>query len=347
MAMLSERKEKVLSIIVGEYISRASPVASETIARKGLGVSAATIRNEMAWLEEDGYIIRRHASGGGVPSDRGYRYYVQSLAGGGEVPLEEQRMISHLFHQVEAELEQWTRLAASLLARMVRNMAIVTSPKAVESRLKHLELVVVQDFLALLIVLLGETRLKQQLVSFDEAISQEGLTFIANRLNAIFGGLTRLEIASRGVELSPAEERVRKAVVHVMEGEDEQRYEEPHIEGLSHILVQPEFAQSEKMLSLMEVLESRRLVRSILPGVLAGEGVQVIIGAENREDAMRECSLVITRYGVPGEVGGALGVVGPTRMQYERSISVVRYMGSLMSYLVGELYGEGQSRFRG
>ena len=340
--MLSERKEKILTVIVGEYIFRASPVGSQTIAlRHGLGISPATVRNEMARLEEDGYIVRPHVSGGGVPSDKGYRYYVESLVREGELPVEERLMISHLFHQVETELEEWTRLAASLLARMVHNLAIVTSPKAVESRLKHLELVAVQDFLALLIVLLREARLKNQLLSFDEAISQEELSLISNKLNAAFRGLTRSQILARSVELSPVEERVTTAVVQMMEVEDEHRFEEPHIEGLSHMLIQPEFASSEKLLSLMQVLEGRKLAGSILSQALSGEGVQVIIGAENKEDVMQGCSMVVTRYGIPGEVNGALGVVGPTRMQYGRAISAVRYIGSLMSELVGELYTEG------
>lgn len=334
-----ERKEKILKIIAGEYIAKANPVASETVARKyGLGLSPATIRNEMARLEEDGYIIRRHASGGGIPSDKGYRYYVESLVGEGEMSMEEQLMISHLFHQVERELEQWTGLAAALLARIVQSMAIVTSAKAVESRLKHLELVAVHNFLALLIILLHEAKLKKQLLAFDEAISQEGLTFASNRLNAAFKGLTRSQILTRGLELSPVEEQVTKSLVRMMEEEDEQRYEEPRIEGLRHMLLQPEFASSEKMLSLMEVVESGRLVRSVLPQTLAGGGVQVIIGTENREDAMRDCSMVVTQYGIPGEVSGALGVLGPTRMQYGRAISAVRYMGSLMSGLVAELH---------
>jgi len=334
-----ERKEKILKIIAGEYIAKANPVASETVARKyGLGLSAATIRNEMACLEEDGYIIRRHASGGGIPSDKGYRYYVESLVGEGEMSMEEQLMISHLFHQVERELEQWTGLAAALLARIVQSMAIVTSAKAVESRLKHLELVAVHDFLALLIILLHEAKLKKQLLAFDEAISQEGLIFVSNRLNAAFRGLTRSEILTQGLELSPVEKQVTKSLVRMMEEEDEQRYEEPRIEGLRHMLLQPEFASSEKMLSLMEVVESGRLVRSVLPQTLAGGGVQVIIGTENREDAMRDCSMVVTQYGIPGEVSGALGVLGPTRMQYGRAISAVRYMGSLMSGLVAELH---------
>ena len=341
--MLSERKENILRIIVGEYISGASPVASETIARRHrLGVSPATVRNEMAHLEEEGYIIRRHASGGGVPSDKGYRYYVEALVKESEVPMGERLMISHLFHQVEREQEQWTRLAAALLARMVRNLAIVTTAKAFESRLKRLELVAVQDFLALLILLLWETRIKQQLITFDEAINQEELTSVANKLNAAFGGLTRSQILAQKLELSSVEEEVKEALVHIMEAEDKQRYEEPQIEGLSHVLTQPEFASSQRVLGLMEMLESKRLLSSIFPEVVA-EDVRVIIGDENPVDAMRECSMVITQYGIPGKVGGALGVLGPTRMQYGRAISAVRYISSQLSELVAELCSEGYS----
>jgi heat-inducible transcriptional repressor len=252
--------------------------------------------------------------------------------------MEEQLMISHLFHQVERDLEQWTDLAAALLARIVQSMAIVTSAKAVESRLKHLELVAVHDFLTLLIILLHETELKKQLLAFDEAISQEGLTFVSNRLNAAFRGLTRSEILTHGLELSPVEEQVTKSLVHTMEQKDDQRYEEPRIKGLRHMLLQPEFASRGRMLGFIEVMESGRLTRSVLPHTLAEGGVQVIIGAENREDAMRDCSIVVTQYGVPGEVSGALGVLGPTRMQYGRAIATVRYMGSLMSGLVAELH---------
>jgi len=337
-AVLSERKENILRIVVGEYVLMASPVGSEAIVRRyGLGVSSATIRNDMAHLEEEGYIFRRHTSAGGVPSDKGYRYYVERLVGAEEIPLAERRMLSHLFHQVERELEEWNRLAASLLARMVHNVAIVTFPKAEEARFKHLELVALQEFLALLILLLGKAKLKQKLIAFDEAISQEELNAISNKLNTLFQGLTRSQIQAQSLEPSPVEDQVREDLVQIMAGQDEQGYDEPYIEGVRHILAQPEFASSEKALDIMEVLENRTLMRSILAETRAEEGVRVVIGAENKEDAMKRCSVVLTQYGIPGEVSGSLGVVGPTRMQYGRAISAVHYMGSLMSDLVAEL----------
>lgn len=337
--MRRQRRESILGLIVGEYILTASPVASETIARKhGLGVSPATVRNEMAVLEEEGYITRRHISGGGVPSDKGYRYYVESLMNEEEVPLAERRMMSHLFLLVEQEFEEWNRLAAALLARLLSSVAIATFPKSTQTRFKHLELVAVQDLLALLVLILRGTRLKQQLIAFDHVMSQEELNAISNRLNAQFDGLGRSQILAIDWQYTSVEEQVRKAVVQQMEKENAQRYGEPCIAGVRYIISQPEFSSNDRMLGLMDLLQPGRFA-AVLPEAVTEEGVQVIIGSENKEDIMRDCSVVLARYGIPGEASGALGVLGPTRMPYERAVSRVRYVGSLMSELVAQLYG--------
>jgi len=341
--MPTQRRERILGLIVGEYILTASPVASETIARKyGLGVSPATIRNEMAVLEEEGYITRRHISGGGVPSDKGYRYYVESLMNEEEVPLAERRMVSHLFLRVERELDEWNRLAAALLARMLSSVAIATFPKSAQTRFQHLELVAVRELLALLVLILRGTRLKQQLVAFDQVMSQEELNAVAGRLNTLFDGRGRSEILAIDHQYTSVEEQVRRAVVQQMEREDAQRYGEPCIAGVRYIIGQPEFSSNDRMLGLMDLLQPGRFT-AVLPEAVTEQGVQVIIGAENREDVMRDCSVVLARYGIPGEASGALGILGPTRMPYERAVSRVRYVGSLMSELVAQLYGGQQA----
>ncbi len=272
-----------------------------------------------------------------VPSDKGYRYYVESLVQE-EIPLNEQRMLSHLFHQVEQELAEWTRLAAALLARMVSNIAIVTSPKAMASRIKHVEMVTLQESLALLILLLQEAKLKQQLLTFDEVVSQEEMNAISRKLSDLFQDMTGAQVMAQSTVLSPVEEQVKSAVVQIMAEEDKRRYEEPYIEGIRHILAQPEFTRTQSVLCLMEMLESKDIAKNLLPEIMTAGGVWVIIGAENREDALKECSMVITQYGVPGEVDGVLGVIGPRRMPYGRAISSVRYVSSLMSELVAELH---------
>lgn len=336
--MLSSRKENILKALVGEHLIAAAPVSSEVLWRKHhLGVSPATIRNEMAELEEEGYLEQPHTSAGRIPSDRGYRYYIEVLMEETEVPEAQRLLIRHQFHQVEKHLEEWVRLAGAVLSRSLRNMALITLPKAAESRLKRIELVSLQDFLALLVLLLQETKLKQQMVAFEEATSQEQLSALANKINALYGGLTRSQIHSRAREVPPTEGSVIEAVVHLMEAEDAWEYEEPYFEGVGHLVNQPEFSTRKRMQEVVEVVEEKTLLRSLLPQLVREEGVQVVMGSETGKEAMRGFSMVVTRYGVLHKMSGALGVLGPTRMPYDKAIPAVRYLAALMTELTSEI----------
>jgi heat-inducible transcriptional repressor len=337
--MLTRRRDRILSIIIGEYVSKGVPVSSEVVARKGLGVSPATIRNEMVELEEEGYLVQPHTSAGRIPTDKGYRHYIESLMSYARLSQEEQFLIRHQFHQVERAVEEWTRLAAAILSGIVHNVALVTLPKPVEARLKHLELVSLQELLVLLVLVLREAKLRQQMLTLEETVSQEELNASARKLTSAYAGLTASEIAAKDLKLSPLEEQVMKAVGQLMKDEEGEEYEEPYIDGLRHMLRQPEFASSDKIAAIMEVLEQKSLLKSFLPRVLTGEGVRVVIGRENKENVMRDCSVILTRYGIPGEVGGAIGVMGPTRMEYQRAIPTVSFLSTVMSELVSELYG--------
>ncbi len=343
--MLTERQDRILQFIVSEYIATAKPVGSAYIAsRYGLGVSPATIRNEMAHLENGGYISRKHISGGGVPSDKGYRHYVRTLAFDDAVPTEEHLMLSHLFHQVERELEEWTHLAAAMLSRMVNSVAVVTSPRADSCHLKHIELVALRDYLALLVLLFHEARLRQQLLAFDRPISQHELDVIGNEMNNIYSDLTWDQIVDHGAYLTSVQQQVRDTIVQLMASEDRNQYLNPYIEGVRLMLTQPEFERRRDALNIMEILESKEMVSTLLPGIPSDQGVNVVIGEENSEEALKMCSLVITQYGVPGKVSGVVGVIGPTRMQYRRAISAVRCISSLLSDLIAEIYSGMDSR---
>ena len=332
---LTSRRETVLSIIVSEYIATALPVASETIFRNyRLGVSPATIRNDMAYLEEEGYIARPHTSAGSVPLDKGYRHYVELLANEAELPLEEQYRIRRLFREVEEEFEKWLKLAATIAARLVRNAALVTFPKPRQCRFKRLELVALQEFVALMVLVLSEAILKRQPLSFEEPMTQESLTFMANKFNAAYSGLTSSEILAEKLKLTSEEEQVTEAVIDIMAAEDELEYEQPHLEGLRLMLGQPEFAQKDKMLSIMELMETKEWLSSALAQRSSEVGVQVVIGEENRDETLHDLSLVFSSYGIPGQVGGTIGVIGPTRMDYRRAISIVDYMSEVLSGLV-------------
>jgi len=292
----------------------------------------------MAHLEKEGYILRAHPSAGSVPSDKGYRYYVESLRGI-TLSLSEQRLICHLFHQVEKEMEEWISLAAALLAQLVQNVAVVTMPKSVACKFKHLELVALQDSLALLVLVLHGAKVKQQLLTFDHAVSQEELTTIANKLNAAYSGLTKRQISAKDTGLSDTERQLSNLLLKIMKEEDEQEYEEPYLDGLHFMLAQPEFTQSNKMLGLMELVEHRNLLKTIVPRGLDSNNIQVVIGTENKIETFHNYSVILSKYGIPSEAVGTLGVLGPTRMPYIHTISTVRYLSSILSALVAGLYG--------
>ncbi len=336
--MLSPRTETILNLIISKYIDRAVPVPSQSIARESaLGVSPATIRNEMARLEQEGYIIRAHHSAGSVPSDKGYRFHVESLK---DILLSEaeQRLLSHVFHQVERDLEKWLSLAATLLAQQTQNMAVVTTPRPVGCRFKHMELLSLQDRLALVVLVLHGARVKEQLITFDEAILQPSLTVISNKLSAAFSGLNRKQIAEKIIELSPAEEKVKQILSDMMQDEDEQEYEEPYLDGFHFMLSQPEFTHSDRMRSLMELVEKRHLVKTIIPKEMKGQKIMVIIGTENKDETLHDYSIVISRYGISNQAVGTVGVLGPTRMPYSHTIPSVNYLSELLSDLMSGLY---------
>jgi heat-inducible transcriptional repressor len=338
--MLAERSSKILNYIVRQYIEQAAAVPSQDIADKAdLGVSPATIRNEMAYLEKEGYLIRPHTSAGCIPSDKGYRHYVESIETV-RLPLEEQHLISHTFHQAEREVEAWVSLTATLLARLVQNVAVVSLPRSTDCKLKHVEFIAVHDTQALAVVVLDGAKVKQKLINFSQAVSQPTLTVASNRMNLDFNGLTAAQITAKKPEPpSPLEKQATDYLVEIMQAEDRQEYQEPYLEGWHFILNQPEFAQSEQMRSLMELVEGRGLLKVIVPESLGRQGVQVIIGKENQNEAIQNCSVVISRYGLPEEATGTIAVVGPTRMPYTRTIPTVFYLSSVLTQLLAGLYG--------
>jgi heat-inducible transcriptional repressor len=336
--MVTERSGRILNYVVHQYITDAIPVPSQAVAdRAELGVSPATIRNEMSQLERDGYLIRPHTSAGCIPSDKGYRYYVESIDNI-TLPREEQYLISHTFHQVEKEVEAWLSLTASLLARLTQNVAVVSLPKAMDCTLKHLELISVQDNRALIVVVLEGATVRQKLITFDEAVTQPDLTAISNKLNKVYAGQTRKQIAKSKMELTALEKKASEHLLEIMDAEDLKEYQEPYLEGWHFMLEKPEFARGNQMRTLMELVERRGLLKVIVPEKIRVPGVQVIIGKENQYEAIQNCSVVVCRYGLPDEASGTLAVVGPTRMPYSHTIPTVYYLSSVLNKLIGGLY---------
>ena len=338
--MLKLRTATTLRILVNEYISSVAPVSSEDIARRSpTKVSSATIRNEMAELEEEGYITRPHVSAGGVPSDKGYRFYVESLEDTLELPRGMQQDIRHRFGQAQRDPEAWVQLAATVLSRMADNMVIVTFPRANSARLKHIQLVYIQEFLALLIIVLQGARLRQHLLPMDEPTTQSELTEAANKLNDALEGLTYSEARVKQLELTPLEEAVREGTITALEGMEAESALEHYVDGLRLLLNQPEFAETGRAKEIVEILEERVLLRSILSEAPNEGSMGVFIGDENPKEELKPFSVIMSQYGIPRESSGTISVVGPTRMEYASAIGGVRFLSSYMSELIMSVHG--------
>jgi heat-inducible transcriptional repressor len=337
------RKKRLLNIIVKEYISTATPVASETVQRKyKLGVSPATVRNDMAELEKDGYIARPHTSAGCIPLDKAYRHYVENLSSNLALPVNEQQEIKTMFSNAAEELDRWLKLAAALMSRLVGSAALVTLPKAKHSRFKHMELVSLHDFMALIVLVLNEASLKQHLLTFSKPMKQDTLTQISNKLNSKYSGLTGKKIESLGIELSPEEKMVSDAVGEIMAAEEETEFNEPYFDGLRLMLSQPEFTKQERMLRMLELMEAGDWFRAMIKRDAKDTKVNVVIGEESGDQSLKDLSLVFSRYGLPPRIAGTVGVIGPTRMDYGRAIPTVAYISEILSYLLSEVYSEDQ-----
>lgn len=341
--MLTDRRARLLSLIISEYVDSALPVGSDAIVRKhGLRLSSATIRNEMSRLEEEGYVSHPHTSAGRVPSDKGYRTYVETLMEERDLPWETKQTIRHQFHQAGREEDEWIQLSAAVLARAVENAAVVTLPRSREAHLKRLELIAIQENAALLVLVLQQARIKQQILMFPEPVEQDDLTVISNHLNEAFAGFSSAEIARSREQLTQLEWHVANAVREIMASADT-GFDQAYLEGVRNVLTKPEFAHSDKVLNLLDVLEQRNLTKFIPFRGIADEGVTVMIGAEHEDDAMRDYSVVISPYGKPGGIGGAMAVLGPTRMHYPETISTVRFVAGLMSEMLSTYYGDDET----
>jgi heat-inducible transcriptional repressor len=340
---LSDRRSRILAFIVDDYVDSAVPVGSQAlVARHRLGLSSATVRNEMAALEEDGMITHPHTSAGRIPSNRGYRYYVSTLMSEPALSRQEQLTILHQFHQSARELEEWVRLAASVLAHSLQTVALVTQPRVREVRLKQLQLVELTENRALLIVVTSDAAVHQHTLDFSMPVTQEALTRLANRLNAEFGGkmAAELPVASATEPLSEVEASVIAAVADLLLREQAAVSEPPVVEGVREMLRQPEFSDSDRMLDTLEAVDERHL-KEALPADSVGPGqVSIVIGDENRQGPYQDMSFVLTRYGATEGASGVLGLLGPTRLPYGEAVAHVRYVADVLTELMRKFYGE-------
>jgi len=340
MADLSKRQELLLGLIIREYVDTVQPVGSKPLVDKfHLDYSSATVRNDMMALTDAGYLRQPHTSAGRVPTESGYRYFVQRLVGGdADLSLAEKRTISHQFFQAHGDVDQWMRLAASILAHHSSAASLVTAPAADRPAFRHLELISIQGRQILLVLVLQGGSVQQQFLTLEDPLTQDELTQLAGQINGQLAGAEPSVVEQQSATMPPLTQAILAVVLELMHRAAIVATAEMVFDGLTNVLSQPEFSDPVLASRTMRLLEEHSLLSEFLGRVLGSEvgGVQVVIGGENNWEDLRDCSIVIARYGAPGQATGALGVIGPTRMAYGRTISAVRYVSSVMGELVSE-----------
>ena len=335
---LTERQQGVLRLIIHEYVLSGKPVGSKHLTLQyPIGVSSATVRNEMAELESAGFVEHRHTSGGRVPTDAGYRYFVRNLMNDVELPPGDQIMIRHQFKQAEMQLEDWPELAASVLAGIAGNVSVVTVPRATTTRIRHLELISLQPRLALLILVTLESSVRQLMVHLPVDADQDELSAIADELTKELRGLSVQELAKDHEGKPRLWQTIVDHIGNTLRGVDAAKQTAVRASGLENIVGQPGVGDVD-IQAVLDLAYGGGILSALLPQLQAGPRVQVFIGDDQLPGALKRLGVIVSTYGVEDHVTGLIGVVGPTRMSYWRTISTVRYMSRLISDLVAELY---------
>lgn len=337
---LSERQRQVLRIVIQEFVQTAQPVGSAGIVgRYDLGVSPATIRNDLAALERMGLLTHPHTSAGRIPTDLGYRFFVHYLLSNLELPPEEQETIRLQFRQAPAELDQWLRTSTAVLARASQSAAVATPPRVARCTFKHMELVHIQGTKVLLVLVSQEGAVKQQILDLDQPMEQHELSRISNELNDQLGGLDSVGVAARMASLTPFAQQVAEVALEAMRRIEQTDGALFFRDGLAEVLSAPEFAERESARRIVRVLEDPGLIEQIAEDLPESGNVYVLISGDGQYAELRDVSVVLSRYGASDRVSGLLGVIGPVRMRYGRTIGVVRFVSCIMSEKLEEIYG--------
>ncbi len=340
MSDLTERQKTILMLVIRDYIETAVPVGSNALVKRyHLDLSSATVRNELSALDETGYLRQPHTSAGRVPTEEGYRFFVGQMMHQAELPEAVQHTITHQFYQARPDVDQWMTLAASILAHQSQGVSVVTAPHTEQALFKHVELISTQGRQVLMVMVLAGGEVSQQILTLAEPVSQERLSQTATRLNGLLAGLAVDAISALPARSDTLDQDILTLIVQDMRRMTESVSGNIYTDGLTNVLAEPEFAESDEARRALRIFEERSTLQNLLARTSSGSmvgGLQVLIGGEGGWEELRQCSMVLARYGVPGMATGMLGVLGPMRMSYARTIPTVRFVAGLLSDLVND-----------
>ena len=343
MFELTERQKTILMLVIRDYIETAQPVGSKALVKRyHLDLSSATVRNELSALDEMGYLRQPHTSAGRVPTEEGYRFFVGQMMHQAELPEAIQHTISHQFYQSRPDVDQWMTLAASVLAHQSQGVSVVTAPHAEEMRFKHVELISTQGRQVLMVMVMVGGEVSQQILTLAEPVSQERLSGTAARLNAILSGYNVDKMTVLSSRSDTLDQDILTLILQDMRRMAERVSGTIYTDGLTNVMNEPEFTESDEARRALRIFEERSTLQDLLARSTTSStvgGLQVLIGGEGGWEELRQCSMVLARYGVPGLATGMLGVLGPMRMSYAKTIPTVRFVAGLLSDLVNDTIG--------
>lgn len=338
--LLSERMRRIFEILIEDYILTAEPVGSRTIAKKSsLNLSPATIRNIMSDLEEMGLLYQPHTSAGRVPTERGFRFYVDYILNIHELSDREQQEIRSKYLISQPEVTELFRETSRILSTSSHYLGVVWVPRVKSVVLQHIEFVKLKRHMVLAILVTTRGLVYNRIIEVEEDFSQSELDYLSDYMNSLLTGLTLHQVKEKLLEQMRMEKKVYD---HLLEqalrlGEKAFSYIDEtdiFIEGRTNILNEPEFSNLPRMVDLFRAFEEKATMVRLLDKCLEPKGVQIAIGSESQIQEMETCSLVTSTYGYKGEVLGALGVIGPRRMNYSRVIPLVDYTAKLLTEIL-------------
>ncbi|MBQ8417130.1 MAG: heat-inducible transcription repressor HrcA [Phascolarctobacterium sp.] len=329
--MLNDRKKRILQLIIEDYISTAEPVGSRTIARKyDLGISPATIRNEMSDLELLGYLEQPHTSAGRIPSAQAYRFYVDSLIEPGSLTDNDMALINSWYKERRRNIDDIFQSTAKILSRMTQNVSMVLANKDAGAVFRYIKFLPLDSSHAILCIVTDDGNVDNCVVEIPLGMRPEEMDYLAGRISRVLEGKELSEISDEllsALHMDVAEDKVLftsflQAIKRMSRKQNEQRV---FLGGTKQLLNQPEFRDVERVKSLLGILEEEKVVRDLL---VAGEdsGLKITIGTENKFTGIQDCSMVQATYRLNGKIVGTMAVLGPTRMEYGKVITVMDYL---------------------
>jgi heat-inducible transcriptional repressor len=320
---MENRKQSILRAVVKEFTTSAVPVGSQALqSRYFVNLSSATIRSELAELADLGYLTQPHTSAGRVPTDSGYRYFVDFLMDVEKIPDQVGSFIENELRQAPSDVQGMVEKVAMTVAAVTQNASVASAPQGSQARIKHLDLVSLEPTEVLLILLLEGNLLRQQVVTVTQEATQAILTQLAAKLNSTFAGRggeeARHHYDSAALGL---EKEILGRVVTVLDLYEQGSESLVVHDGVRNLLRQPEFAESSRLHQVLEVLEETRYLTVLLRQLIGESDLQIVIGSENASSQLQGCAVILTTYGPSNRLKGVLGVIGPTRMAYSQTVA--------------------------